>query len=99
MQPYYRNYIISILVSLAISIGLQIVFPWPYGMIAVIGLFMAYPLILRNRMTRNMGGMGSATGGLFGQGQGFQYVCLVCGNKFKGVTCPRCGSKTKRADF
>ena len=41
-------------------------------------------------------------GGFFGMGQrgsGVRYVCLVCNNKYKGGSCPRCGSKMKRADF
>ncbi len=42
-------------------------------------------------------------GGFFGQGQGqgstVRYVCLTCNHRFKGGTCPRCGSKMKRADF
>ena len=49
-----------------------------------------------------MGGMGTdsgAGGGFFGQTQGIKYICLACNNKFKGGTCPRCGSKMKRADF
>ena len=43
-------------------------------------------------------------GGFFGTGSqgnsgGIRYVCLVCNNKHKGGTCPRCGSKMQRADF
>ena len=39
-------------------------------------------------------GMGSSDG----SGK-VKYVCLVCNNKHKGGTCPRCGSKMQRADF
>ena len=43
-------------------------------------------------------------GGFFGSGSqgdagGVRYVCLVCNNKHKGGSCPRCGSKMQRADF
>ena len=59
---------------------------------------------------RLMGMMGGGTsagggfGGLFGAGSGgggggVNYACLVCGQRFKSGTCPRCGSKMKRADF
>jgi rubrerythrin len=27
------------------------------------------------------------------------YICLHCGNTFKGSTCPRCGSNSKQAEF
>jgi len=99
----YKSYLISIFVSLAISIGLQMLLPWPFGLIAALGVFTVYPFILRNRAIRRMGGLGtdsgSVGGGFFGQGQGVKYVCLACNNKFKGSICPRCGSKMKRADF
>jgi rubrerythrin len=51
---------------------------------------------------RGSGGSGFGLGGgFFGQGQnsGVKYVCLTCNHRFKGGSCPRCGSKMKRADF
>ena len=55
-----------------------------------------------NRL-RGYGGSGTGTGGgFFGMGQNsgsVKYVCLVCNHKYKGGSCPRCGSKMKRADF
>jgi rubrerythrin len=53
----------------------------------------------------NYGGRSSGGGGgFFGTGSqdnstNVQYVCLVCNNKHKGGSCPRCGSKMQRADF
>lgn len=91
----YKSYLISIFVSLAISMGLQMILPYPYGLIAAIGVFALYPLILRSRRLR-MGGMGA---GSLMQGQTFKYVCLACNNRFKGAICSRCGSKMKRAEF
>ena len=92
----YKSYVMSIFISLAISIGLQMILPWPYGLIAAIAVFALYPLLLRNRMVSKFSGMG---GGSFMQGQGFRYVCLACNNRFKGAICSRCGSKMKRAEF
>jgi rubrerythrin len=48
-----------------------------------------------------MGGQGGAGGfgGMLGGGGGISYVCIACGHKYKGGSCPRCGSKMKRADF
>ncbi|MDE1763654.1 MAG: hypothetical protein KGH88_05360 [Thaumarchaeota archaeon] len=99
MQSYYRNYLVSIFISLAVSIGLQMIFPWPYGFIATIAVFVIYPLILRNGSLKRWGnGMGSSANSRF-LGNGVGYVCLVCGNKFRGALCPRCGSKMKKAEF
>jgi rubrerythrin len=27
------------------------------------------------------------------------YICSYCGNTFKGTTCPKCGSNSRRAEF
>lgn len=81
------------------------VLPFPYGLAAALGIFIAFPLLLRRRyMNRLRGDGGSGIGsggGFFGmkQGGGVKYSCLVCNNSFKGSSCPRCGSKMKRADF
>lgn len=75
--------------------------PFPFGLIAALAIFIIFPLFLRNRAIKRMGGMGSegGAGGFFGQNQGVKYICLACNNKYKGGMCPRCGSKMKRADF
>lgn len=101
----YKTYLIFLFASLAISIGLQLVLPFPYGLGAALALFIGFPLFLRRRyMTRmrGYGDSGSGSGGFFGfnnQGGSVKYVCLVCSHRYKGRSCPRCGSKMKRADF
>ena len=104
----YKSYLIFLFASLAISIGLQMVLPFPYGLAAALGIFIAFPLFLRRRYMNRMRGYGGDSetrgGGFFGMGSQdgpgkVKYVCLVCNNKHKGGTCPRCGSKMQRADF
>ncbi len=72
------------------------------------GIFIMLPMIMRRRQMGRMGSYGSGSGtgggGFFGVGSqggsgGIRYVCLVCNNKHKGGTCPRCGSKMQKADF
>lgn len=85
------------------------VLPFPYGLGAALAIFIVFPLFLRKRYMKKMGGYGGNSGtggggGFFGMGNpgnstGVSYVCLVCNNKHKGGTCPRCGSKMNRADF
>ena len=66
-------------------------------------------MYMRRRQMGQMGNYGGSSsgagGGFFGNGGGqsdsanVRYVCLVCNNKHKGGSCPRCGSKMQRADF
>ena len=95
---------IFLFASLAVSIGLQMILPFPYGLGAALAIFIAFPMLLRKRYMGRMRGYGdsSAGGGFFGMnssGGALRYVCLVCNHKHKGSPCPRCGSKMQRADF
>jgi len=99
-------YLIFLGASLAVSIGLQMILPFPFGLGAALAIFIALPILLRRRYMGRIRGYGSSEtgGGFFGLNQGtggggLKYVCLVCNHKFKGGECPRCGSKMKRADF
>ena len=98
-----------IAISLAISLTLSFLLPFPLSLVAIIGVFIAMSYYIRRRQMRRMGMMGNNTGGggfgsLFGGsggggGGGINYACIACGQRFKGGSCPRCGSKMKRADF
>ena len=114
MNPQLKKYYIFLGASLVFSIGLQIVLgylgvPWYVSIGLVMGIFILLPMIMRRRQMGRMGNYGGDSGtgrgsGFFGTGsQGssgnIRYVCLVCNNKHKGGTCPRCGSKMQRADF
>ena len=100
----YKTYIIFLVASLVVSIGIQMVLPFPYGLGVALALFIAFPFFLRRRYMGKMRGTG---GSMFGMGANseyssnrpLKYVCLVCGNQHKASECPRCGSKMKRADF
>lgn len=99
----YKVYLIFLFASLAISIGLQIILPFPYGLGVALAIFIALPFFLRRRYMSRLRGYGDSgmRGSFFGmqRGETVRYVCLACNNKYKGGSCPRCGSKMKRADF
>jgi hypothetical protein len=113
LNPQLKRYYIFLGASLVFSIGLQIGLgmlgvPWYFSIGAVMAIFILLPMIMRRRAMSRMGSYGNDSGtgggGFFGmssQGNtgGVRYVCLVCNNKHKGGSCPRCGSKMQRADF
>lgn len=108
-KNFLQNQMIWIGISIAISLTLSFLLPFPLSLIAIIGVFIAMSYYIRRRQMRRMGMMGNSnTGGggggfgsLFGGGGGggINYACIACGQRFKGGSCPRCGSKMKRADF
>ena len=74
--------------TMAVSIGIQFLFPYPYGLIISLAIFIALPMITRKLMIKNnwqgrFGGM---------QEVKMNKVCTVCGSKSKGRECFRCGS-------
>ncbi len=113
LNPQLKKYYIFLGASLVFSIGLQIGLgylgvPWYISIGLVMAIFILLPMIMRRRQMSSMGNYGGNSGtgggGFFGMGSqggsgGIRYVCLVCNNKHKGGTCPRCGSKMQRADF
>ncbi len=113
VKRYYIFLAASLVFSIGLQIGLGMLgVPWYISIGAVMAIFILLPMIMRKRQMSSMGnyggnsgsGSGGGGGGFFGMGsQGgssrIKYVCLVCNNKHKGGTCPRCGSKMQRADF
>jgi 4-hydroxybenzoate polyprenyltransferase len=105
-KRFLQTQMMWIAISLAISLTLSFVLPFPLSLVAIIGVFIAMNYYIRRWQMRRMGMMSGSNGGggfgsLFGGGGGggINYVCIACGQRFKGGSCPRCGSKMKRADF
>jgi len=87
-------------ISLAISLALSFLLPFPISLIAIVGVFLAMNYFMRRIQMRRMGmGGGGGFGGMMGGSGGINYVCIAWGHRFKGGTCPRCGSKMRKVDF
>jgi hypothetical protein len=89
-------------VSLSISIAICILLPFPIAIAAIFAVFILLNFYMRKRMMRSMGpGMfGSlSSSSMFRSGGSLNYYCMSCGTRHKDASCPRCGSKMKRAGF
>lgn len=85
----YKTYLAWLFGSLAVSIGIQLALPYPYGLVVSLGLFMVFPFIYRkimaNKYGTNWDGYTTSTK--------MKKTCTICGNGTKGDQCRRCGSR------
>jgi hypothetical protein len=112
-NPAKKNYLVWLVISMAIVILLPFVLPFPISfiisLIVVLCLF-----IIRADMELRKAGMGgikswykslssSEFGRRWGTGingsayQPLRFSCMNCGNEHNKIACPKCGSKAVRA--
>ncbi|MFB5599228.1 MAG: hypothetical protein ACE5SW_03245 [Nitrososphaeraceae archaeon] len=91
-KSFLVNQFLWIGVSLAISLAISIIVPFPYSLPIIIGVFILLSFYMRQRTMRRLG-MSGAT--MFGNNT-VNYYCMNCGVKHNQLACPRCGSKMKR---
>jgi hypothetical protein len=88
-------------ISIAISLTISILLPFPLSLVTIIGVFILLSFYMRKRMMSRMGGRGAGPGmfgsmsSMFGDNS-LNYYCMSCGTKHKEAACPKCGSKMKR---
>jgi hypothetical protein len=90
-----------IAISMAISLALAFLLPFPFDIIAIIAVFLSINYFIRQRQMRKMGlnawsFFGSAAGP---RNQNVNYYCINCGTRHNQAACPNCGSKLKKAVF
>jgi hypothetical protein len=94
------NQIMWFAISIAISLIISILLPFPLSLVTILGVFILLSFYMRKRMMSRMG-IGGA-GGMFGSmysmfgDNPLNYYCMSCGTKHKEAACPKCGSKMKR---
>ncbi len=62
------------------------------GLAMAVGIFILLSIYIRKKTLQ-----GTMSGGMFAGG--INYICIACGHRFKGGSCPRCGSKMRKAEF
>jgi hypothetical protein len=94
------NQIIWIGISIGISLTISMLVPFPFSLVAMIGIFILLSFYMRKRMMSRMGGRGGvgmfgSMSSMFGENS-LNYYCMSCGTKHREAACPKCGSKMKR---
>lgn len=102
MHPDIKRFAVTqmmwIGVSLAISLALSFILPFPISLVAMIGVFLFMTYILRKRQMRRMELARSGISA-FGTSETVNYYCMNCGTKHNQSSCPHCGSRMKKAGF
>jgi hypothetical protein len=98
-KQFLMNQMIWIGISIGISLTISMLVPFPFSLVAIIGIFILLNFYMRKRMMSRMGGGGAGMFGsmssMFGDNS-LNYYCMSCGTKHRATACPRCGSKMKR---
>lgn len=86
IQSIYFGIVIG---SLILSIGLQLILPFPFGLIVALAIFILLPAILNRIMKNKFGDIGFSQTGP----RKMDKTCLRCGLKTNKAQCHRCGSQ------
>jgi hypothetical protein len=98
-KQFLMNQMIWIGISIGISLIISMLVPFPFSLVAIIGIFILLNFYMRKRMMSRMGvggaGMFGSMSSMFGENS-LKYYCMNCGTKHRESACPKCGSKIKR---
>jgi hypothetical protein len=97
-------------ISLAISLAISFILPFPWSLAVAIGIFLLLDFYLIRMASRKMRNGYSETSifdslsSLFSSDDGrraasngaLKYYCISCGAQHKQVSCPKCGSQMKK---
>src|SRR5215831_5476083 len=102
-KQFLANQLIWLGISLAISITISILLPFPISLVTIVGVFVVLNLYMRRRVMQKMGMEGYGKLGFLdseiGNKSSVKYYCMSCGTQHNAVNCPNCGSKMKKVGF
>lgn len=88
-KQQYGMYLITLGASLAISVGLQLLLPFPFGFIAALGFFLVFPFVFGKKLQQKINGATKT----------IKFRCMACARIHNNYECPKCGSRMKKADY
>ena len=96
-------------ISLAISLAISFILPFPWSLAVIIGIFLLLDFYLIRKANRRMrnghseNSVFDSLSSLFSSdddnraaNSGLKYYCISCGAQHKQVSCSKCGSKLKK---
>lgn len=99
-QYFLKVQLVWMGISLAIGIALSVLLPFPLSLIAIIGAIIGLTYYRRKKMFGKAGGYGSLGFMNTDRSSGeVNFYCISCGVKHREASCPKCGSKMKRAGY
>ena len=100
-EYFLRVQLVWIGISLVISLALSVLLPFPLSLIAIIGVIIGLTYYQRRKMVGKTGVYGSQMGFMGAEKSSGEvnFYCITCGMKHREASCPKCGSKMKRAGF
>ena len=100
-EYFLKVQLVWIGISLAISLALSVLLPFPLSLIAIIGVIIGLTYYQRRKMIRNAGAYRSQMGFMGAEKASGEvnFYCIACTTKHREASCPKCGSKMKRAGF
>ncbi|MDQ4067831.1 MAG: hypothetical protein M3114_09625 [Thermoproteota archaeon] len=107
MDNNTKKYMIETVIWIGIYFGIAFVIsrllPFPYSLIVIVLAVIGLGFYRRRRNLRKTGQAASSGssyfGNMFSSQRGINYYCMNCGTKHNQTSCPKCGSKLKKAGF
>ena len=89
------------MISIIVSLVLAFLLPFPINLIAILGVFIGISAYKKIKMPRDVRADESQDGFMGSNGSStlVNYYCINCGIKHREASCPKCGSKMKRAGY
>ena len=94
-KQFLTTQVIWIGISIGISLTISMLVPFPFSLVAIIGIFILLNFYMRKRMMSRMGGgrgigMFDSMSSMF-EDSSLNYYCMTCGTKHRESACPKCG--------
>ena len=94
-KQFLSQQLMWIAIYFTISLVISLLVPFPFSLIAIVGIVLLLSFYIRKRQLQRIGSFNYSIVG----SKLLNYYCMSCGTKHRQIACPSCGSKMKKAEF